>query len=339
MKQSRKASLPSPNPGVEINLPREAWDFADKDRLPEDECEAAYIWEFCLGLGGTRNRDALLADKAGLRRQQEVWQSPAFQEWFKTHPCPEPSADDSPLDEWQAAALEAFPGCLYVPKLKGLHQHIVSWIFDWPEFPALHWQQIDKTVRSSSERRRPKDGMRRWQMGPERREAVEFGTVPGGFILAEDGIGWVSAVEPGFASLQRFIDGPHRGYQQTTKTPWGLAGDNRWEELRMVRVNWSRSNRKLKADFAEWLKDNRPDDRQDLSISNPKFSRGTTHREKLKALGAARVLAFFNGKAAKALKFAEKPENHMLPVEHSSWNKAEKKAVRFLREFDLRIFG
>ena len=30
----------------------------------------------------------------------------------------------------------------------------------------------------------------------------------------------------------------------------------------MVSINWARSDRKMKADFAKWLKENRPDDRQ-----------------------------------------------------------------------------
>lgn len=112
----------------------------------------------------------------------------------------------------------------------------------------------------------------------------------------------------------------------------------------MVKLNWARSDGKLKADFAAWLKENRPDDRQPYHKSTDSDSRRTTEKDLLKALGAHRLLRHFKGDWNVAADFSaqfctdKKGNPKPLYVEQSEWRDAEEKAVTALRQFYQSTF-
>ena len=124
------------------------------------------------------------------------------------------------------------------------------------------------------------------------------------------------------------------------KSPGGISTDNRWEEWRMFRFNWARSNELLAEDLVEWLKDNRPSDRQ-------QFDKGhrTSYRDMLKTLGALRVLHYFEGDTQSAGDYTANSlkdkdgEPKSLYADPSDWRKAERRAKELLGRFSREVLG
>jgi hypothetical protein len=266
----------------------------------------------------------------------------AVRKWHLENPRPE---DFQRWGEWGERFREKFPDYMVTTKLKDYGIHF---LYEWPEFPKLHWLQIPQTVRQDKKRLRPRQGESAWRgdiFNPlswlKWSEAKKFDTVPSFFFKTNLGLcchTWINTFMP--PGMDYWPD-----WKDTNKSPWGFASADRWDELRLVEMNWARSDRKLKADFAEWLKENRPDDRQPFHKSQESESRRTTERDLLKALGALRLLHHFKGdwKAAATYseRFCEDKRGNPKPLyaEQSEWRDAEKRAKEALREFSQKVFG
>ena len=268
----------------------------------------------------------------------------AVRKWNSANPFPGVS-DAQRLNQWTSKFNKQFPDYHVITKIKSL----AGFLCDWPEFPSQHWLQITKGTRAAKERYRPGASELSFFEGEifdprtwlKWSEAQKFETAPSFFVQTDKGLCCHALVNESMPSGLRYWE----GWNDTTKTPWGFASADRWEELRLVKINWARSDRKLKLDFAEWLKENRPDDRQAYHRSTVSDSRRTTERDSLKFLGAWRLLRHFNGDWQKAAEYSEnfcmnkrgKPKP--LYVEQSEWRDAEKRANKALSEFSRKVFG
>lgn len=315
--------------------PKLEWLFADRKLLPDEETEAAYFWEFGLE---TPN---VIAEVEAMRRRKvlsEKVDREAVRKWRSVNPFPG-VRDDKRLVEWGNRFREQFPDYIVTTKFRHCDVHF---LFNWPEFPSQHWLQIPERIRKQvdEKRFRPRPGQLIWGQGLKGEESRgSFGTVPAIFYKTESGLGCHEAVLAGLPSIGGLVN-----YVPTGKTPWGVATWDRWTEYRLVKFSWARSDRKLRSDFAEWLKENRPDDRQAYHKSKESDSRRTTHRDLLKSLGALRLLRHFkdwNAAAEYSERFCRDRRGNPKPlyVEQSEWRDAEKRAREALSHFSQKVFG
>lgn len=334
--------MPRPEipPSNHEGLPQEQWLFGDRRLLPDRETKAAFYWEFGL------ETPQVISEVNAVRRKTELSKGvdlAAVRKWHSDNPYPG-AFDLDRLGEWGARFRSIFPDYIVTTEF---HDNRVHFLFSWREFPSKHWLQIPDREKKSADRMRqppPVDGRFDWANGLKGAEARgTFGTVPGIFYKGYTGLIW----EEGDPELRAKIGslGSLMTYVPTTKTAWGAATDDRWTEYRMVTFSWARSDRKLKADFAEWLKENRPDDRSPYHKTQDSDSRRTTERDLLKALGALRLLRYFKGDWKAAARYSEqfckdkRGNSKPLYVEQSEWRDAEKRAKRALSEFHRRVFS
>ena len=328
------------------DLPRATWDFEDRTFLPDDECEAARIWEYLLGLGSNPVLETVVHDQALHRQWRSLIESPKFQLWRESNPppvlCEDWAAWNRKMSTWNDTVQQKFPSFGDIKKARTNYH--VNWVWNWPEFPGKHWQEIPSAVRRGNDRLYPKGFS--WDQSPaERGESTPLATVPGNFAITESGILWAEIPSgPGFAAATKWMDGFSPVCEATTRTPFGCAFKTSSAELRMFEINWNRSDKKLIEDFASWLKKNRPLDILPFQSTKDASSRKTSPREKLKALGAARVYAHLGESRPKALEFAKRHQTageakHPLPQDQSHWRTTLENAKQFLREFEREVFG
>lgn len=316
------------------------WLFADRNLLPNDETEAAYYWEFGL------DTPDVIAEVEAVRKRHALSEKvdrAAVRKWHLANPRPEITASEKFM-EWAKRFREQFPDYIVTTQF---HDMNTSFLSSWPEFPSQHWLQIPEAMRKNKiEKGRllpPTSHGLMWGRGLKGQESRgTFGTVSGVFYKGSTGLCW----EEGDPELIDRIGniGALMKYVPTVKTPWGAAWEDRWTEYRMVSLSWARSDRKLKADFAEWLKENRPDDRQPYHTSKESDSRGTTRRDSLKAVGALRLLRHFKGDWGAAADYSalfctdKRGNPKPLYVEQSEWGDAKKRAEKALQEFHHQVF-
>jgi len=319
--------------------PKHEWLFVDRKLLPDEETEGAYFWEF-----GLESPDVIAEVEATRRKTvlSEQVDRQAMREWHLANPRPE---DSEKWREWTNRFSERFPDYFVTMKSWIYEVHFLS---DWPEFPDLHWLEIPPDVRQDKKRIRPVSGECDWRgdmwephFWLKQEEGQKFDAVPSFFYKTGLGLAchtWLAPYLP--PSLDLWKD-----WTKTSKTPWGFASADRWHEYRLMEVAWARSDRKLKADFAEWLKENRPDDRQPYHKLKESNSRRTTHRDLLKALGALRLLRHFKGVWGAAADYSalfctdKRGGQKPLYVEQSEWRDAEKRAIEALTQFSKKVFG
>jgi hypothetical protein len=319
--------------------PEHEWLFADRKLLSDDETQTAYYWEF-----GLETAD-VVAEVKTMRRKtalSEKVDRTAVRKWHSENPYPG-VVDSERLTEWSRRFNAQFPDYMVTTTFRNYDVHFLS---SWPEFPSLHWLQIPgREIKSRAKMRHspPRPGPLLWGEGLKGKESRgTFGTVSGVFYKGSTGLCW----QEGDSELIDRIGniGPLMKYVPAIKTPWGATTEDRWTEYRMVSLSWARSDRKLKADFAEWLKKNRPDDRQPYHRSKDSDSRRTTERDLLKALGALRLLRHFKGDWKAAADYSEpfcrdkRGNPKPLYVEQSEWRDAEKRAREALSEFHSKVF-
>jgi hypothetical protein len=320
--------------------PKHEWLFADSKLLPDEETEAAYYWEFGLETPEVVAEVEVLKKRKCLSFDVDV---KAIEKWCAANPKPE--GDLQRWIEWMRKFRKQFPNA-GVTAFRDIDAQFLN---RWPEFPSQHWLQVHEGIRSDKKRLRPRpNGLPSLKgdiLNPHTwlkyGEAQKFDTVPSFFFETNLGLcchSWISEFMP--PGIRYWRD-----WKDTTKSPWGFASADRWDELRFVKINWARSDRKLKSDFAEWLKENRPDDRQAYHKSKVSDSRRTTERDSLKSLGAWRLLRHFNGDWKKAADYSERfctdKRGNLKPlyVEQSEWRDAEKRAKDALSEFSKKVFG
>jgi hypothetical protein len=323
------------------DYPPLCWNFGDHSLLPDKQTEAAYYWEFAL------ESTQIIQEVKRIRKKIEKADqggSDAFFRWAKQNP---PPSDVDKISEWSKRARAAVPDYDLSFSLFDYNTHFLIY---WPEFPCEHWLEISPTVRSDEKRLRPirdlpgNPSKNVWNPDywMKRNEMKEFETVPSFYQRTAHGLAchtWVTQFNM-TSGLDLF-----KNWHDSVKTPFGYMSPDRWDELRLIRVNWARSDRKLKADFAAWLKANRPDDRKAFHATKGSDSRRTNHRDLLKFLGADRLLRHFKGDWLKAADFSasyckdKKGQPKSLYVEQSEWADAQQKAKQALREFHSKVLG
>jgi hypothetical protein len=336
MKRGRRSPISTETPPSE-GPPRHEWLFGDRKLLPDDETEAAYYWEF--GLETPDVVEEVEAVRKRLALSEKVDRA-AVRKWHSENPRPE---DFQRWDEWGKRFREEFRDYTVTTRFCDAD---AQFIFSWPEFPKRHWLEIPDQIRQQNDekRSRPRPGRLVWGEGLKGEEAIgAFRTAPGVFYRGSTGLCWLegdSELTDRIGSIEWLME-----YVPTVKTPWGATWEDRWTEYRMVSLSWARSDRKLRADFARWLKENRPDDRQPYHRSEDSDSRRTTERDLLKALGAFRLLRHFKGGWEAAANFSQlfctdkRGNPKPLYVEQSEWRDAEKRARDALSQFSKKVFG
>lgn len=310
------------------------WNFGDRSLLSDEQAEAAFYWEFALE--STQVIDEIKRIRKQIEKADQGG-SDAFLRWAKDNP---PPSDVEKLSEWSKQARTAVPDCDLSFYLFDYNTHFLIY---WPEFPCEHWLEIPPRIRSHERRLRPNRGLPGnmlnnvwnpdyWMKNDEMKE---FETVPSFFYRTALGMAchtWVNkfAMRCGLDLFKNWRDSVNR--------PFGLTSPDRWDEYRLIRVNWARSDRKLKADFAAWLKANRPDDRKAFHAGKSTDSRRTNFRDLLKFLGAYRLLRHFKGDWRKAAEFSAS-YTKALYAEQSEWTDAQQKAKQALRDFHSKVFG
>jgi hypothetical protein len=317
-------------------LPWEEWLFSDRNRLPDNQTEAAYYWEYAL-----ETPDVIAEVEELRKRRTPISKVVGLHQWCGANPKPE--NDPKRWIEWVNRLRRRFPNL----PVTAFHDDNLQFLSHWPEFPTQHWLQIHEREIKSRDKKRlppPGPGQLRWVEGLKGmalNSTVDI--VPGFFYKGKDGLSWrIGDPEfmPGLTNIDTLFT-----YVPTAKNPWGAATEDRWTEYRVLSWHWARSNRNLKADFAKLLKEIRPDDRQPYHKSKDSDSRRTTKRELLKALGAFRLLRHFKDDWNAAAKYSEafcrdKSGNPKpLYVEPSEWRDAQKRAQDALNEFHTKTFS
>jgi hypothetical protein len=318
------------------NLAKCEWLFGDRKVLPQDQTKAAYCWEFSLESPSIIAEVLSVREKAARKEKNVDLQ--ALRNWHTANPFPG-VVDSKRLSDWNRKLEESFPDYRVTTELR---DYDLQFLCNWPEFPKLHWLEVSEEIRQKTAkgRYRPLPGVPNIGQGPESDEYWGFfETFPAIFFKTEYGLACHTEVRPGSRDIARF-----EKYVPTTKTPFGVMSEDRWTEYRLVSFSWARSDRKLKDDFAEWLKKNRPDDRQPFHKSNTSTSRRTTESDILKALGAFRLLRHFRGDWLAAAEYSQKffkdkkGQPKPLYVEQSEWADADKRAREHLQVFEKRAF-
>jgi hypothetical protein len=321
--------------------PKHEWFFADKTLLPDDQTSAAYNWEFGL------ETPEVIAEVEAVREKKvlsEKVDMNAVRKWHAANPYPG-VCETKQSNEWLTRFNRQFPDYIVTMKFR---DGITGFLINWPEFPSQHWLQVPEKLRADKKRLRPLKNQIDWQGDMlkaetwlKRGEATKFDTEPSFFFKTYTGLCCHTSTSSLLSSGLDFWP----NWKATTKSPWGFASADGWDELRLVKLNWARSDRKLKADFAEWLKENRPDDRQPFHELREDDSRRTTERELLKALGALRLLRHFQGDWGAAAgysgSFCKDKQGKAKPLyaEQSEWRDAEKRVQKALGEFQKKVFG
>ncbi len=318
-------------PSTQKNDPPSAiWDFS-KSKLPDEQCEAAYLWEYSLGLGPEDSvRTAILEESEAVKRQQKIRETRAFLRWLKCHP--EPSWEDlERVVDWNAEAERSFPELRHESKLMGRNSGAVRWLIENPFFPDRHWLDLEQTVRMKLSEAHSRLFMM------SRRANLKLTEVQGTFGITRRGIHWLYPLSPldsELGLLRQELFGNPMGFEGQGSN--GISTDNRWEAWQVFGFNWARSNRQILSDFKSWLEENRPEDRPHFAVS-----RQTSFREKLRCLGALRVLIWFGLNTSKAINFTARRSREHKPLysEPSDWRKVQAKAKIRLAHFTREVLG
>lgn len=240
--------------------PLSAWYFTNRDYLPDDQAEGCFYWEY--SLADRRGLlHAILHDRKYVATFDSKYQK--FRKWSATHPEP---TDSKLRAKWKQLYLKNYKGVVGLAALA--HNAECKFLARWPEFPKHHWLDFSAPVRSQLIQSRgswPNGRFPRWDRPRLKRECDEpmyiffKGNEPESFNL------W----------------------------PYG-ADDDGWGVKISAVFSWARGDPKLLEDYARWLRDNRPPDKQDYNKTHPEESRKASYREKLKFLGALRLLEHFD---------------------------------------------
>jgi hypothetical protein len=166
--------------------PWHQWLFGDRERLPEEETEAAYCWEFGLQTPEVVAEVEVVRQKLARYKKRDA---PAFRKWMEENPRP----DDIPqLRDWVKRCYAANPDSDLTSRMLDLN---AGFMIHWPEFPGLHWLQVPQAVREDKTRKWPlaDDGdwrCKMWKPGywEKQMEAREFGTAPSFFYKTKFGL-------------------------------------------------------------------------------------------------------------------------------------------------------
>jgi hypothetical protein len=315
--------------------PKYEWLFSDRNLLPDDQAVAAYYWEFGL------ETPSVIEEVHRLRIQEKRYNErdvAAERKWIAANPIPDVLATIDTHRRWRERFLAANPDSDSITKFRCYGANFLS---HWHKFPSQHWLELPEETRNGNEPLPPpRDEVDDWGDTVKRNEKYgAFGTYPMVFFKTLYGFGCHTELTDfniKMASLFKYVP---------TKGSSGLAAEDRWTEYRLFHFSWARSDRKLKADFAKWLKENRPADRPAYHVSQKSDSRRTTKRDLLKGLGAYRLLRHFNGDWNAAADYSarflkdKRGNPKALYVEQSEWRDAEKRALQALTEFFKKVFG
>ena len=301
--------------------PDHIWRFHEKEILPDNEVMAAYLWEYGLGTseGNLIVKVKAAREEAASIRKQRV-------HFLKMCGDPKPQK----LEPWK------------LDQLKGLENHqesdcfnpkqepsaLVQFLASCRDFPSKHWLELSQEVRNGiAKQKLPRLSM-------DQLRALEasgtFESVPVQVTCKGDQIT--------FRREGTFV-GSMLYPASRTERPGGASADDRWVEFRMVTFSWARSDSKLKKDFAAWLKANRPNDRRAFQSSGASDTRRSSERERLKYLGARRLLDHLNQDWDRAIEHTESRLVDKLGIpkglfgEQSEWIRAKSKCNRAMKEF------
>jgi hypothetical protein len=190
----------------------------------------------------------------------------------------------------------------------------IHFVVDFAEeeiFPKRHWLKIDRKRRRNHAVQED-----RWRVGEV--DAAGMAAKPLLFYPLEY-----------FLELSRRV--PNAGLR---------AKDPDHSGPHVFDVCWARSTSKLKKDFEQWLKNNRPKDQPGFQKSAQGGSRHTTPGDLLKALGALRLMRAFRGNAMKArCHTLDSPLSKPLYKEQTAWINAARKAEEHLVIFQRSMLG
>jgi hypothetical protein len=280
-------------------LPDEAWDFR---KLPPDEIEPCYLYEYS-------KESPLIISKitATLKRRRSSESAVAKKRrstWFKSNPEPTEERD---REVWQKKMLSEIGDTVVTTELEQEIHFVVNFAED-RIFPEKHWLEIDPERRRKHAVRG--DRRRVGHVDPASMEAKHLLIHPLEYFLELRRllpIAFLNAKLPGYS-------GPH-----------------------IFDVCWARSNRKLKKDFEEWLKNTRPKDQPGFQASAHGGSRRTTRRDLLKALGALRLMRAYKRNVYHARHHTWDVCDKPLYKEQTAWIKAATKAEEHLVIFQRNM--
>jgi hypothetical protein len=186
----------------------------------------------------------------------------------------------------------------------------IHFVVDFAEegtFPEKHWLKIDQ------ERRRTHAVQEdRWRVGDVHPASMEAKPL------------LISPLED-FLALRRLF--PWVGLD--AKLP-GHSGPHVFD------VCWARSKSKLKEDFGKWI-DSHPESQSGFQAKGG--SQRTSPRDRLKALGAFRLMRAYERDVVRARDHTWKVAGKPLYKEQAAWIKAANTAEEHLREFEGKMLG
>lgn len=309
----RASKIPDP--------PDHLWRFHEKGILPDDEIMAAYFWEY-----GLEASKALVIAKVEAAREEAATLREQQVRLLKMRGDPKPRK----LESWKLIQLQVLESdqdsdC-FKPKIEP--PAWIQFLASCRDFPSKHWLELSQKVRNSIDKNKL-SGLSRHELRALEASGT-FESVPAQVTCKGDQIT--------FGREGSFIDSLLKP-ACPTELPGGASTDDRWVEVRLVTFSWARSDRKMKKDFTAWLKANRPKDRKDFQSSGAADSRRTSEREKLKYLGALRLLDHFHKDWNRASEYTESRlvDKHGNPKglfgEQSDWNRAKLKYKGSMEEF------
>ena len=301
-KSRRHKTLRESLTGPEFRAPlvREAWDFGN---VPPDEIEPCYLYEY------SKDSPLIINEITANLAKRRYSESPAAKErasaWFKSNPEP---TEERERKIWQEKMAMETRDMVVTTSLESELHFLVNFAED-RIFPEQHWQEIEWKRRRLHAIRED-----RWRVGHVDPTSMEAKPV------------LIHPLES-FLELRRhfLIAG------LSAKLP-DHSGPQVFD------VCWHRSDRKLKKDFGQWLKNNRPKDQPGFQRSAHGGSRSTTPRDLLKALGALRLTKAFQGDVMKARsETLHSPSDKPLYKEQPAWIKAARKAEEHLVVFQRKM--
>jgi hypothetical protein len=278
-------------------LVREAWDFRT---VPRDESEPCYLYEYS-------KESPLIVSKitAALKRRQYSESAAANKRrsaWFKSNPEP---TEDRERQIWQAKMVSEIGDTVVKTELEPEIHFLVNFA-EKGIFPEKYWLQIDPGCR----RKHAVQGDR-WRVGhvdPASMEAKQLLIYPLDYFLELKRLFPIA----GLSAKLPDHSGPH-----------------------VFDVCWARSDRKLRKDFEQWLKNNRPKDQPGFLVQGG--SQRTTPRDLLKCLAALRLMRAYKRDAVRAADYTWKICGKSLYKEQTTWIKAEKKAEEHFIVFQRKM--
>lgn len=265
-----KESKPKPR-----DIADHVWRFHEKEILPDNEVMAAYLWEYALEIPEVLER---VEESRRIDKDIEIRTVNLLTELGD----PEPQKHE----EWKLDQL----GCARPERSECPTNAVIAFLANCSDFPSKHWLEVDV------------DARKRIGTGPLpviSRDQLKDLEAKGAFKSASAEV----VSNQGHVAFQKPFSFPDRVMSHPigkTVEPGGLSTHDRWVEVRLVTFSWARSKRKLREDFSKWLDDNEPNDRQGFHKSNKGYSGRSTERDKLKRLGAFRLLQYFGKDWTKA---------------------------------------